>query len=68
MHKKLIDHFKFTVVALGDKGLPPEFDCSEFPDENSEAYFQAVTKSYKGEIIQPNSGDSHNNSDEGLMK
>ena len=50
-HKKLIEYFQFTVAALGDKALPPEFDCTAFPDENSEAYYHAVINSYKGEII-----------------
>ena len=50
-HKKLIEYFQFTVAALGDKALPPQFDITAFPDENSEAYYQAVINSYKGEII-----------------
>ena len=62
MHKKLIEHFKYTVAALGDKGLPPEFDCTEF-DENSEDYFNAVVQSYKGVLVQADSSDNTGESD-----
>ena len=62
-HKKLIEHFQFIVAALGDKALPPEFDCTAFPEENSEAYYEAVIKSYKGEIINAQGSTTMNNID-----
>ena len=68
MHKKIIDYFKFTVAALGDKGLPPEFDCVNHEDENSQEYYEAVIKSYKGEIIQPELSDSRSDSDGNLSQ
>ena len=50
-HKKLIEYFQFTEAAMGDKALPPEFDCTLFPEENLDAYYQAVITSYMGKII-----------------
>ena len=50
-HKKLIEYFQYTVAAMGGKPLPCEFDCTRYPDEDSDAYYRAVIDTYTGIII-----------------